>query len=62
MIENLKEGSRGNLTSVTNIVQVIFFVIFVLSMSFGFLVNLSSYITKNEQFSQELLILYSNLR
>ena len=24
MIENLKEGSRGNLTSVTNIVQVIF--------------------------------------
>ena len=41
MIENLKEGSRGNLTSVTNIVQVIFFVIFVLSISFGFLVNLS---------------------
>ena len=25
MIENLKEGSRGNLTSVTNIVQVINF-------------------------------------
>ena len=46
MIENLKEGSRGNLTSVTNIVQVIFLVIFVLSISFGFLVNLSSYITK----------------